>query len=108
MSREKIMNAIGAMSTEDVIDLWNECIQDAGYTDDEIFSNDEAFFTDMFISPYDAVLAAAYGDWHVNDDYVCFDGYGNLRSFRGWQDDNSPVDTDILADWLIENPDKAK
>lgn len=82
MTREKIMNAIGVMPTEDVIDLWNEFIQDIGYTDDgEVFSNGEAFFRDMFDSPYDAVLAAAYGDWLVNDDYVCFDGYGNLQSF---------------------------
>jgi hypothetical protein len=92
------------MSTEDVIDIWNEYIQDAGHG--EISSNDEAFFVDMFISPYDAVLAAAYGDWNVNDDYVCLDDHENLQSFSHWQDDNSPVDADILADWLTDNPEK--
>lgn len=107
MTEEKIMNAIGVMETERVIELWNECIEYTGYTDDEVYENGEFFFNEIFRNPYDAAMAVAYGDWRVNDDYVCFNGYGNLESFNYWQDNNSPVDEDALVDWLMENPDKA-
>ena len=30
----------------------------------------------------------------------------NVESFDYWQDSNSPIDVDVLAEWLMENPEK--
>lgn len=43
--------------------------------------NDEEFFNVFFEGkPMEAVRAAIYGDYRYTDDYVKFDGYGNLVS----------------------------
>lgn len=55
-------------------------------TDEEIFSFDEDFFYVFFSSPIDAVRAAYFGNiesW--NDEYIKFNGYGNLVSLSEYQ-----------------------
>lgn len=43
--------------------------------------NDEDFFNAYFEGrAMDAVRAAVYGDYNYTNDYVRFDGYGNLKS----------------------------
>lgn len=107
MTKEKIMEKIGVMETERVIGLWNECIEYTGYTDDEVYENSEDFFNEMFRNPYDAAMRVAFGNWKCSDRYVVFNGYANVESFNYWQDANSPVDVDVLAEWLMDNPEKA-
>ncbi len=49
--------------------------------DNQIFSFDEEFFNTFFSSPMDAVRACFFGNiesW--NDEYIKFNGYGNLES----------------------------
>ena len=51
-----------------------------------VFDNDDWFFEEFFNDkPHEAVRAALYGDYEYNDEYVQFDGYGNLQSFS-WYD----------------------
>lgn len=108
MTREKIMKSIGVMSSDGIIALWNECIKEKGYSDDKVFYNGREFFDEMFGNAYDAVLSVIYGDWRDSDEFVAFDEYGNVRSFNGWEGYGSPIDADILANWLLENHEKAK
>ena len=47
----------------------------------EYFDNDEEFFNTYFYNnPMEAVRASYYGDYNYCDDYVKFNGYGNLES----------------------------
>jgi hypothetical protein len=47
----------------------------------EYFYNDEEFFDIFFgINTMDAVRAVCFGDYRYNDEFVKFDGYGNLES----------------------------
>ena len=47
----------------------------------EYWNNDEEFFNTFFYNnPTEAVRSAYYGDYSYCDDYVKFDGYGNLKS----------------------------
>ena len=55
---------------------WNGCLD---YL--EFFENDGDFFESFFENKLDAVRATFYGDYKFNDDYVRFNGYGNLESF---------------------------
>ena len=48
----------------------------------EVFENDEWFFEDFFSNNQEAVRAAIYGNYNYTDEYVKFDGYGNLESFN--------------------------
>lgn len=43
--------------------------------------NDEYFFDTYFEGkPNEAVRAVCFGDYNYNDEYVQFDGYGNLKT----------------------------
>lgn len=47
----------------------------------EAHYNDEEFFNTFFYNNVmEAVRAVFYGDYNYNDDYVMFDGYGNLET----------------------------
>ena len=47
----------------------------------EYWDNDEEFFDTFFHNdPMEAVRASYYGDYNYCDDYVKFNGYGNLES----------------------------
>ena len=49
----------------------------------EAYPNDEDFFNTFYSHDVaEAVRAALYGDYSFSDDYVGFNGYGNLVSFN--------------------------
>ena len=52
----------------------------------EYWNNDEEFFNTFFPNnPTEAVRSAYYGDYNYCDDYVKFDGYGNLKSVDDYE-----------------------
>ncbi|AGY47269.1 hypothetical protein Grass_245 [Bacillus phage Grass] len=58
------------------VNSWNSELEHLDYQ-----YNDEDFFNTYFEGePMKAVRAAVYGDYNYTDDYVKFDGYGNLKS----------------------------
>lgn len=108
MTYEEIMKAVAIMDTQDIIELWNECIEEVNYPNDRVYGNNMLFFEEMFAHPYDVAQAVAYGDWKVNDTYVVFNGYGNISSFNYWGDSNSPIDLDVIVEWLSDNKEKVE
>ena len=51
----------------------------------EYYENDEEFFNTFFYNnPSEAVRSSYYGDYNYCDDYVRFNGYGNLESFNDY------------------------
>ena len=51
----------------------------------DYWDNDEEFFNTFFPdNPMEAVRASWYGDYNYCDDYVRFNGYGNLESFNDY------------------------
>lgn len=81
------------------ISLWNEFCSDQG-REDELYSFDEEFFETFFNEkPMEAARAASFGSMNWSDDYIYFNGYGNLESTN---DPLSRIDEDELIDWLIE------
>ena len=106
MTYDKIMEALALLDTEEIVALWNECIEEVNYPHDRVYENDMTFFDEMFSQPYDIAVAVSYGDWKANDKYVVFNGYGNIATFNQWKGYNSPIDIDVLVEWLLDN--KAK
>lgn len=106
MTKEKILKSIDNMTSNKVIEAWNDCVDEKGY-DNKIYDNGREFLELSFNSPFDAVRAVENGHYHSNDDYVIFNGCDGLESFNFW-DECPIIDTDILVNWLIENPDKAE
>ena len=99
MTKKKIVETIKKMDNAKVINLWNICIP---HEDCTIHTNNCAFFN-TFFTPYDAVMSVLYGHYKEEDNYVIIDAHDNVQSFTNWDDAKSPVDIDILANWLLEN-----
>ena len=86
MKKEMLLNEIKGLllndfnTLEDVVrelNSWNACLD---YLD--VYNNDDEFFN-MFFEGKPAELARAiyYGDFNYNDEYIKFNGYGNLETF---------------------------
>ena len=102
MTKKEIVETIKKKDNAKVINLWNECIEEKSYPYSTIYTNNCAFFNTLFM-PFDAVLAIMHGHYKEEDNYVIVDGHKNVQSFTNWDDTKSPVDVDILANWLLEN-----
>lgn len=107
MTKKEIVEAIKKMDKAKIINMWNEYVEECAYPYEAVhpynvvYTNNCAFFNSFFI-PFDAVLAVIYGNYNENDDYVVIDKSGNAQSFTDWNDVHSPVNIDVLANWLIE------
>ena len=100
-----IINKINEMDTKELIYLNNTYCQENNFSDDEIFENNEDFFETFFYGKVtEAVRAAIYGQYNFSDDYVKFNGYGNLESIRNFNIDNLPESVSTIAKYIFENP----
>ena len=86
MKKENLLNEIKGLLLNDLntlkdvvreLNSWNDYLE---YL--EVYENDEEFFN-MFFEGKPAELARAiyYGDFNYNDEYIKFNGYGNLETF---------------------------
>jgi hypothetical protein len=82
--KKQIVSEINAMSQSDLINLNNIYAREIqGNFDNEIWDNDEDFFNSFFENDVMGVVRAiSYGDFRFMDNFVKFDGYGNLESFN--------------------------
>lgn len=71
----------------------------------EWYENDEYFFETFFNGrPMEAVRAAQYGEYNYCDEYVRFNGYGNLESGNEYKVEQSLNDEiDDIIDTCIDN-----
>ena len=102
MTKKEIVETIKKMDNAKIINLWNECVEEKSYPYNTVYTNNCAFFN-TFFTPYDAVVSVLYGHYNEDDGYVIIDEHDNVQSFTSWDDVKSPVDIDILANWLLEN-----
>ena len=62
------------------LNSWNGCLDNLDF-----WENDEEFFNTFFDNPMEAIRATYYGDYNYNDDYVKFNGYGNIDSYSEYE-----------------------
>ena len=106
MKPEKIREIIENATESELIGAWNFMCCETSRPDDEVFENDEYFLNEIFGNDVDAAIRATYyGHYNYPDNYVTFNGYGNLDSFNYLEEDTCPIDVDELVDFFIENED---
>ena len=97
----QVIEQLEQYNTEAMVSIYNQYADAMRY--ERINDNDGHTINDLYSSPYDALLAASYGNYNPNHDYFTFDGYNNLSSFNFTDDDNSPIDISELAEWINNN-----
>lgn len=102
-TREAVQEYIDSLTTDELVNVWNDYAREA-YPDDEIYFNDEEFFNVYFEGKVlEAVRAVSYGEYRYTDEYVIFNGYGNLETFN---DPSNHIDMQLLVDDVLENPSR--
>lgn len=101
--KKQIVNEINEMSQSDLITLNNIYASEVlGNYDNQIFNNDEEFFYTFFEnSVISAVQCVCYGDFRYSDNYVKFNGYGNLESFNYMSQNNLCELPETMAEDII-------
>lgn len=88
--------------TAQLISAFNDYLIEENKMDDYIYDNDETFFDENFESPMKAVQATFYGDYRYADDYVQFNGYGNLNSYQEYEIKNLIIEDQDFLDYIYE------
>ena len=103
MKKEKIREYL-LNNEETLLDVvselnsWNGCLENL-----EFWENDEEFFNTFFDNPMEAIRATYYGDYNYNDEYVKFNGYGNIDSYSEYERiEEIKNNIDDIVDNLIE------
>lgn len=109
MTTTNVRNKVTEYLLENVDELRQIANEIHSYSGDlehlQFWENDEEFF-EMFFghNPMEAVRASFYGDYRYADQYVRFDGYGNLESLEEYQiEDELKNNVDEIIDLMIEN-----
>lgn len=98
---EHYREQVERMTDSEKVEAWNQMCHDRNIPDDEIFSNDEEFFSTFFPDTMEAVRAVCFGEYRYQDEWVTFNGYGNLESSN---DPAQFIDDDELINAIEENP----
>lgn len=97
---ESIIEVLENMSNSDLISCHNQMCHNQS-RGDEIYSNDEDFFSTFFDGDImGAVRAISYGEYNYSSDYVKFNGYGNLETFDNPENE---IDLEEIAEDILEN-----
>lgn len=98
--QQAVIEWLESLGDSDLVDAWNTYCQE-GSMDDYIYSNEEHFFEEHFQGRVmDAIQAVKYGDFEFHQNWVRYNGCGNLDTT------DSPehwVDMELLADHILEN-----
>ena len=103
MKKEKIReyllnNEETLLDVVNELNSWNNCLENLDF-----WENDEEFFNTFFNNPMEAIRATYYGNYNYNDEYVKFNGYGNIDSYSEYERIEEIKDNiDDIVDNLIE------
>ena len=95
----KVYEILEEMDSKDLKRIWNE-YQNEAYYDDYIYDMEEFDEVMNGDEPIKIANKIYYGDFRPNDEYFCFNGYGNLKSFDYISEEISLND---LTEYIIDN-----
>ena len=103
MKYETFVEKFNELSRSEKVAIFNEYCMEYGNSDDMLNSFDEEFFDMAFSNPMDAARATFFGNiksW--SDEYIRFNGYGNLESVSEYDVDE---EIDGYLEEIFEHPD---
>jgi hypothetical protein len=98
----QVIKAINEMDCTELVMLNNEYCESINGMDSMIYSNDDNFLEDYFNSKSDLARAISYGDYRYMDNWVTFNGYGNLESFNYMDTDKLCELVEVMAEYIVD------
>lgn len=99
--RKQLLDMAENSDRWDLAELWNNYCDYSNYPDDRIYDNDIEMMDEFFDSIAD--FFRAMGEYSEHDDFFALDGYAVLNSFDKLTSPYSPIDFDLLAEWLADD-----
>lgn len=104
-TKQEVINIINSMNDAELITLNNEYCIEIGDADSEVWTNDEEFLSTFFSNNLDGLARAIhYGEYNYREDYVMFNGYGNLETFDYFGVYDLPELVGTIAEYICEKP----
>lgn len=101
--REKLIDYINGMKTEEMVALHNSYCEAANYEDDRIYSMWELDEVFSCAKPHWVLLRAFYGRFNPRHDYFWFNNSCNLVSSDYISE--MPISVEDIADYILSNDD---
>ena len=98
--RDEVLEMLKDMNDNDLVAVHNEYCEKVRYDDDRIYYMEEINELMYSMKPLDILREAR--DVDTNDDWIRWNGYGNLESTDCPED---WMDLDEIADYIVENDD---
>lgn len=95
---KKFTTYLSNMDFADLAYLWNEYASENGY--EQIYDSVEEFAANFDVDSVALAKMVFFGDIRNWSDMGYLNGYGNFESC--WNVENSPIDLDELAKWMLE------
>ena len=102
---EKIKEVLKNMDTREIISVYNEYCDAAGYMDNYIYSMDEFNEIMQGEDPWEIARCCYYGDFCPAHEYFRFNGYANAVSFDYAPGKRSGIDIEDIADYVDRTED---
>ena len=100
--KQKIVEYINGMDTDEKLALHNEYCDAANCMDDCIYSMDELDEMLYGVDKWEFARMIRFGDFDFMKDFWGFNGYGNLVSYNAWE---LPIYAEDIADYILSNED---
>lgn len=97
-----IFDELRNLDKDDIICLWNTYCEEIRDPDSGINSIDDIDDYLCGKTPTE-ILDSVVADFNTSDYYFSVDGYGYFYSFNSIESNKSPIDFEVLADWIIKN-----
>lgn len=104
MANQNFKNFLEGKDYDDLKPLWNEYVSDKG-GDEYIYDSVEDFAELTCEDGVELARKVFFGDIKNWGDDIYLDGYANFASC--WSVYSSPIDLDVLAEWLEEENNEA-
>ena len=101
----EIADTLENYDEQDWVNLHNEFCQNTSRGEDEIFNFDDDFFELFFWNdPMKAAQCTHFGDVNWSDDFITFNGYGNLKSLDSYELEKT-ISKDEIIEAVLEEPE---
>lgn len=92
------------LDSEDLIELWRERCAETNQMTTYIYDNTPDTINMLFATPMQALTAMGNNVYNPHDRYFSKDYAGDIVTFDTAHEYKSPVNLNLLADFLISNP----
>lgn len=100
--RQKLVDYINGMDTDEKIALHNSYCDAANCMDDYIYEMDELEEVLDSVDKWELVDMIRFGDFDFMKDFWQINGYGNLDSYGAWE---LPIFASDIADYILSEED---